>query len=453
MTEYRTMNSGKDGTIMQRRTVLGLALPIIGEMFLQTAVGVVDTLFVSWIGVAALAGVGTAQQVIGVIIAVFFAVSVGATVSIAQAKGALDTFRVSLLIRQSLLWGSVLAVVVTIAGWLLAEPISYGLGLSVEAGYLATRTLEITSLGMVFLMAQLVGGAVYRGLGDGTTPLKIGIATNVVNIIAGYVLIFGVGNWAGMGAIGSAYATVIARVIGSVWLWVGLLRRYAWVWDFDTEIARILVRIGMPAALEEVLILLAMTLLTPIVATLGISALGVHRIVMGVLPLAYLPAIGMALATTALVGQALGSRDGFEARLVMGIAWRWAIVWMTLIGIAIAVFADAIIWRFVSAEATDAEMLLVNGRSALMWAAATLPFWATCLVLAAGIRGLGRTTIPLVVSATSVWLTLGLAWLVVNQWYPHPAGIWVAHLLFFPIESIVLYVMWRRSVAQIEAIV
>ena len=445
------MTIGNDGTIMQPRTVLGLALPIIGEMFLQTAVGVVDTLFVSWISVAALAGVGTAQQVIGMITAVFLAVSVGATATIAQAHRALDTFRVSLLIRQSLLWGSALAVVVMVIGLFSANSISYALGLSVEAEYLATRTLEITSLAMIFLMAQLVGGAVYRGLGDSATPLNIGIVTNVVNIIAGYVFIFGVGDWSGMGAIGSAYATVIARVIGSVWLWVGLLRQYAWEWGFDTEIARILARIGMPAAFEEVLILLAMTLLTPIVATLGISAIGVHRIVMGVLPLAYLPVIGMALATTTLVGQALGLRDSVKARMVMEIAWRWAMIWMTLICIGTAIFADSIVGWFVPADSIDSALLMASGRTALMWAAATLPFWASCLVLAAGMRGLGHTSIPLVVSATSVWLTLGLAWLVVTLWYPHPAGIWVAHLLFYPIESIVLYVMWRRSAAQLNA--
>src|SRR5207247_11441505 len=72
------------------RRVLGLAAPVIGENLLQTMLGVVDTILVAGLGAVALAGVGAALQVIFVIIAALRALSVGASVLVAQAFGAGD---------------------------------------------------------------------------------------------------------------------------------------------------------------------------------------------------------------------------------------------------------------------------------------------------------------------------------------------------------------------------
>ena len=88
--------SGTAGPMTQRR-VLGLALPIIGENLLQTMVGTVDTLMVSQLGKAAVAGVGTSIEVVFFIISALSAVSIGATVLISQAFGAGDRARANRL--------------------------------------------------------------------------------------------------------------------------------------------------------------------------------------------------------------------------------------------------------------------------------------------------------------------------------------------------------------------
>jgi len=75
---------------MNTRKVLALAIPIIGENFLQTLVGTVDTIMVSRLGKEEVAGVGTALEFIFFILAALSAVSIGATVLISQASGAGD---------------------------------------------------------------------------------------------------------------------------------------------------------------------------------------------------------------------------------------------------------------------------------------------------------------------------------------------------------------------------
>src|SRR5207249_11141448 len=87
-----------------RRRVWGLAGPIIGENFLETLLGIIDTWLVAGLGAVALAGVGSALQVMFLLIAALSALAVGNAVLVAQAVGARDLVRAGQLGRQSLMW-------------------------------------------------------------------------------------------------------------------------------------------------------------------------------------------------------------------------------------------------------------------------------------------------------------------------------------------------------------
>src|ERR1051325_2546463 len=68
-----------------RRRVWGLAGPVIGENFLETLLGIIDTLLVAGLGAVALAGVGSSLQVMFLLIAALSALAVGNAVLVAQA--------------------------------------------------------------------------------------------------------------------------------------------------------------------------------------------------------------------------------------------------------------------------------------------------------------------------------------------------------------------------------
>src|SRR5690242_831529 len=87
-----------------RKRVWGLAGPVIGENFLETLLGIVDTFLVAGLGAVAIAGVGSALQVMFFMISVLSALSIGTAVLVAQAVGAGDLSRAGRLARQSLLW-------------------------------------------------------------------------------------------------------------------------------------------------------------------------------------------------------------------------------------------------------------------------------------------------------------------------------------------------------------
>src|SRR4026207_1780731 len=74
-----------------RRRVWGLAAPVIGENFLETLLGIVDTLLVAGLGAVAIAGVGSALQIMFFLISALSALAIGSSVLVAQAIGAGDT--------------------------------------------------------------------------------------------------------------------------------------------------------------------------------------------------------------------------------------------------------------------------------------------------------------------------------------------------------------------------
>ena len=105
------------------RRVLALAWPVIAQNLLETLVGVIDTLLVARLGTVAIAGVGTALQVVFFLIAVLSAVSIGASIIVAHAIGAGDRAGAQRLAKQTLVWALLASAP------LLAERITASLGL------------------------------------------------------------------------------------------------------------------------------------------------------------------------------------------------------------------------------------------------------------------------------------------------------------------------------------
>ncbi|MEZ4683638.1 MAG: MATE family efflux transporter [Caldilineaceae bacterium] len=101
-----------------RRRVFDLAWPVIGENFLQTMLGIVDTLMVAQLGTAAIAGVGASLQVMFFVISALSAVSVGSAVLVAQAVGGRSFDRAAVLARQSLVWSVIISIPLAAVGLL-----------------------------------------------------------------------------------------------------------------------------------------------------------------------------------------------------------------------------------------------------------------------------------------------------------------------------------------------
>ena len=128
-----------------RRRVFGLAWPVIAENFLETLLGIVDTLLVSHLAYSAiaLAGVGAAVQMMQFVLAALAALSIGASVLVAQAVGAKNFSRASSLARQSLVWSVIISMPLALAGLNLSQPIIGLFGMEAAASKIAVSYMHV----------------------------------------------------------------------------------------------------------------------------------------------------------------------------------------------------------------------------------------------------------------------------------------------------------------------
>jgi MATE family multidrug resistance protein len=426
-----------------RRRVWGLAGPVIGENFLETLLGIVDTLLVAGLGAVALAGVGAALQLMFFLISALSALAIGSSVLIAQAVGAGDRARAGRLGRQSLIWSVLFSIPLSLGGLLLSSPIIGLFGLEPQVAEIGVQYLQVTMGTVVVLVALFIGSGVLRGAGDARTPLRVTALANLVNVVLAYGLIYGHFGLPALGPIGSAWATFIARSLALALLLAALWRGRSGVtisgrggWRPDFGVARQVLTIGIPAALEQVLATSAFLALAMVVARLGTDVLAAQRITFNALSLSFLPGIGFGIAATALVGQSVGARRIGEGGAAARVATRWAVAWMSAIAVLLIIFAPQVFALFTSDAA-----VIAAGVPALRVLALTQPFWAVLFVQAGALRGTGNTRFPLLVTGVSIWASVGLAYVLLETIGGGLVSIWAAFLALAPLMA---FLMWRR---------
>jgi multidrug resistance protein, MATE family len=435
-----------------RRRVLSLAWPVIGQNLLETLLGIVDTLLVAGLGIAAIAGIGGALQIMFFVLAALSALSVGSAILVAQAVGARALDRASRLARQSLLWSVLLAVPLALVGLGLADPIISIFGMEAEVARIGADYLRVTMGTVVVLVALILGGGVLRGAGDSRTPMIVTAIANVLNVGLAYGLIYGQFGLPALGAVGSAWATFVARSVALL-----LLLRVLWKgrngvsiagggnWMPDWSVARRVLGLGIPAAVEQILVTTAFLVLTILVAHLGTDTLAAQRISMSALSFSFLPGIGFSLAATSLVGQSIGAGRPREGSEMAKIATLWAVLWMSAIAVLFFVFATPIMRLFTS----EPEVIRI-GAAGLRAVALTQPFWGVGMVQSGALRGTGDTRFPLIVGSVGVWCAVLLAWLGLTIFGGGLPIVWGAFLITSPITSALTWRRFRRRVRELE---
>jgi len=437
---------------MTQRRVLGLAFPIIGENLLQAAVGIIDTLMIARVGSAALAGVGVSLEIVFFMIAILSSVSIGGTVLISQAIGAGEGNRANSLARQTVLWGFMLSIPLGIIGYLAAPALIGVFHTEPDVEQHAITYLQITAGAILTLLMTFVCGAVLRGAGDSRSPFWASVAANQVKVVLSYGLIFGNFGLPRLEVAGSAISSSIARGVAVViLLWVlssgtrKVTIRAAGSWLPKLATVRQLLTLGVPAAIEQMLISGGFTAMISIVAVIGTPALAAQQISFNSLSLAILPGFGFAIATTALVGQSIGARRPDHARAAARIANRWATIWLGAAALIYILLSEQIVRIY-----TDDQAVVDQGSAAMKAIGLGLPLWASWTVHGGALRGSGDTRSPLIFGASAMWLAVLLSWVLVNFFDGQLWMVWLTFLVTTPIPAIMNWVRFRNRIRRAE---
>ena len=441
-------------TIPLLKDVWRLALPVVLTNLLQSLVDVVDVFMVGRLGPIAIAAVGMSTAVRFLILVMVLSVSAGAMTLIAQAKGARDPEQMSFVTRQAISAGVLLSLILTVAGYSLARPLLNlaNSGGDPEAVVLGTAYLQIIFLGIPFLVLNIVFNRLMQGAGDTVTPLYLTGGLNILNIAFNYTFMFGLGPLPAFGLSGAAMGTVLARAIGIV---IGF-----WIIYSGRNVVKILpggsyrpdwrligdiFSIGLPSGIQGLFRNGSRLFVIGILTSTEIGSYGAAALAIGfqVESLAFMPVLGINVAATSLVGQALGSWQTLAARQRGNMALYLGVVVMVLLASPIVIFAPAIIKLF---DPSAHPILAQAGTAYLRINTVALPITAVAMVANGALRGAGDS-VPGMISTmlNKALLTVALAYLFAFPLGWGSTGVWLALVVGTVLDGLYMGLRWRGS--------
>lgn len=413
-----------------RRAILDLAWPVIVANFLQVLAVTIDLVMVGRIGVTEINAVGIGGNLVFFTFTVMIGITSGTIALVARAVGARKPREADHFLFQSLLAGGLLSIPLLITGAFFSDAIVAPFSPTPQVRSLAADYVSIIFLSVPALFTIFIGTAALRAAGDAKTPLVIGVVENVLNFGINYTLIFGNFGFPALGVRGAAIGTSISYFAGAI-LFLGLFadrrvkiaihrERPAFHWP---TIRRIL-RIGLPASAEQFAFQVGILIWIVFVVSFGEDALAAHQIGLRIQSFAFMPGLGLSIASSALVGQNLGAKLPDRADRSAREATKMSIAIMGAIAAFNFVFAPWIALAFAEpGEAVDLSVLFIRLH------ALSIPAVGLFFTLSGSLRGAGDTRWPLYASIfgtyairlpLSAFLGYTLGWGLFGVWLALP---------------------------------
>jgi MATE family, multidrug efflux pump len=409
--------------------LLRLSVPIIASNILQVGYQLTDTFWVGRLSAAAVAAVSLSFPISFLCISLGGGLPIAGTVLIAQYRGKQDDRAINQVAGQTFLMCFLVSTLLAIVGFAFAQPIMRFMGAAPDVLPDAVRFLQVTFLGFVFVFGFLSYQALMRGLGTVYPPMFIVLGTVILNFILDPFFIFGFGPVPAMGVAGAAMATLCTQALAAA---IGIMlmtrKRYGihlhWH-NFrpDWRMMGTLLKIGAPASIEQSTQALGMTLMMLLVSTFGTNPVAAYGIGMRILSCAIIPAMGLSLATSTLVGQNIGA--GRMKRAVQTSNISCAISFSVLV-------ASGLVFFFIARPMT--AFFIPKGGEAIDESVTLIRILTICFgfvgvqqVLTGTLRGAGDTLAPMLLAIVSLWvLRFPLAYVLSKHTSLGAVGIWWA---------------------------
>jgi len=301
-------------------------------MATQTLYFLADIYWVGRLGREAVAAVGISGNLLFVVLAVTQMLAVGATTLISHAVGQKDRDRALRIFNQAQVLSMLAGVVFLAAG--MAVRLLYARAMSADAATAALASdyllWYIPASGLQFAMVAMA--AALRGTGNFKPGMVVQTATVVINMVLAPILIFGWGPQPPLGVAGAAISTLVAVVVGTVWLWTYFRSKDAYLrfqpsdWRPRLDLWGAMLRIGLPAGAEFGLLAIYMIIVYSVSRPFGAAAQAGFGIGMRILQAGFMPVVALGFAVAPVAGQNFGAgrydrvRETFRAAATMAVS-------------------------------------------------------------------------------------------------------------------------------------
>lgn len=429
-------------------SIIIIALPAIGEMSLNTLLGISDTLMIShFIGSEALAAVGFVNQIIFMLIFIFSSFNTGATAMVARSYGEKDYVKLKKTAGQTVFINSIIGIVITTLSLIFAKQIFSIYEMSSEVLDFTLSYFNIIVYGILFMFLSFSYAAILRGAGDTVTPMIITAIANVLNIIGNYVLINGTGPFPTLGIEGAAWSTTISRLIATLMYTYILFIKNGRINISlkDLKITRKIIKplwiLSYPGAIEQALMQTSFVVVGIIVSQLDTNSEAAFRILLNIESISFMPAVGLSIAAATLVGKSLGEKDIKKASEIGYASTALGVLWGIIMGIIFLVFPKQLLKVF-----TPEMDIILLSVTAMYVAGFNQPFLNFMIVMSGALRGAGDTRAVMTITSLRLWLVfIPITYISIIKLNHGVAGVWYGEIISFLVFCIIIYLRFRSK--------
>ena len=329
-----------------------IAIPASTGTLFQTLYNIVDTFFAGKISANALAAIAKSFPLYFIIIATGVGIVSASNALISNSLGAKDDRTASLYVAQSLLYSIFVSILVTIVGLSFSDDLLRFMGSDRETIKLATDYLNIIFFATFIFLIQISLNGALNAQGDTKSYRNVLIVSFFLNIGLNPLFIFGLGPIPAFGIAGLAIATVIAQLLGLIYLAYKVycceLKQYLVPQCFlpKFDLIKNLTNQSVPMMMNMFMIGLGIYNILFFVSKFGYLAAAGYGSALRIEQILLLPVIGLNTAVLTIAGQNFGAKlfdrvdESYTKAIMVGS------LFMILAGVIVFLLADNIVSIF-----------------------------------------------------------------------------------------------------------
>jgi putative MATE family efflux protein len=423
------------------RHLLLFSIPMLAGNAMQIGYSLINTIWVGHlVGENAVGAIGVSLPVLYVLFGIAMGMSVATTIVISHYYGAKDYQGLERAAACAFSLCLIIASALTIAGVLSSDFILRLMATPPENFAMASTYLRIILAGFVLFYFGLLVNFMLRGIGDTLTPLAFMSVALGLNAVLDPFFIGGFGPFPHWGLNGAAYATLVSQA-AAITVNVAYLNRKKHFIAFDPRklaldkhLTLLLFKIGFPSMVQQSLVSIGSLFISAFVNAFGSAATNAFGAVGRVDMIAFMPAMSMSMAVSALTGQNLGARKTARVKEV----FRWGIVMTSsitiLISLVVVLFSRIILMMF--GLGNDPKVMEI-GVGYMRIVGASYLFFGIMFVSNGVINGAGHTMMTMIFTLLSQWLVRVPASWALSKTGLGLYGIWIAVALSFVVTMTV----------------
>jgi multidrug resistance protein, MATE family len=432
------------------RAMFSLALPLVLSELGWMAMGIEDTMFVGRVSAEAIGAISIGTTIFYTFAILGGGLLLGLDTLVSQATGAGDIEdRHRSLVNGLWLLAALIPTVMLIVTGVVSILGLFGVNpavLAQVAPYMRTLNWSTPPLLVFFCLRRYL-----QSIGRPRPVMLAMAAANLVNIAGNWIFVFGNLGAPRMGAVGSAWSTVIARTLMAAMVLTALYRKEPELCAISRRIdfSRIgkLLKLGGPAAAQIGAEMVVWAAATVLAGRLAATSLAGHQIAVTIVSTTFMLPLGVSSAAAVRVGHAIGRGDPKGAAHS-----GWVAVGLGATIMSMSALTLISIPQFIARLFTPDVVIIAAAVPLLRLAALFQLFDGVQVVTTGALRGAGNTSAPMichVIGYGLIGLPLG-AWLCFSESLG-ARGLWIGLTTGLTVIGIALALFWRKSAHRLAA--